>query len=136
MLVLLDLDGNSLSGQIPSTLGSLADLKYLLLNRNQFTGSIPDSFTGLESIDLLLLDNNALTGDDAPICGPNGPGAPSSFITDCVVQCECCSLCCDADDTDCYNDDDLLANIDYAWEAGYRRDAYVFSEDIIFRTNV
>ena len=84
--------------------------------------------------------NNSLSGNAAPLCGPAGPDGPNIFVMDCGtgggVTRECCSKCCDKPgDNNCYDDQDLLANVDSSWETGFRRDAYLFREDIVFRSN-
>ena len=56
----LDLVRNQLSGLIPSSLGSLANLQELHLNLNQLSGAIPSSLgTNLQSLDL---SRNQLSG--------------------------------------------------------------------------
>ena len=49
--MLLDLDHNRLTGQIPSELGNIAKLYILSLNHNQLTGTIPLSFANLVEVD-------------------------------------------------------------------------------------
>lgn len=96
---------------------------------------------------MILLDNNNITGGAAHVCGPDGPTGPSVMSSDCCkgddckdvaeLECECCTYCC-ADKTSCYNDQDLLSNLDLEWEhtfsvnTGYIRDSFVFSENIVF----
>ena len=55
------LSDNQLSGQIPSELGSLANLEELLLNDNPgLSGPLPGSFTGLTSLTQLDLSGTGL----------------------------------------------------------------------------
>ena len=56
------MNNNSLTGPIPSELGSLENLKELLLNNNSLTGIIPSGLGDLENLKELLLNNNSLTG--------------------------------------------------------------------------
>jgi hypothetical protein len=58
-LVLLDLHTNGFEGELPTQLGTLSNLAFLLLNRNELTGSMPDSFNNLSNLGtyLLLLTN-------------------------------------------------------------------------------
>ncbi len=58
----IDLDGNQLTGSIPDSLGDLAQLSYLDLDGNQLTGSIPDSLGNLTNLQSLYLNGNQLTG--------------------------------------------------------------------------
>ena len=43
-LYLLNLDGNSLSGEIPAFMGDFVNLTCLMLNDNKLTGNVPGSF--------------------------------------------------------------------------------------------
>ncbi|KAI3880870.1 hypothetical protein MKW92_026829, partial [Papaver armeniacum] len=73
--ILLDLSYNDLSGEIPSSLGSLNKLERLNLSHNKFFGSIPSSFDRLLSLRIVNISYNKLSGPipnikafkDAPI---------------------------------------------------------------------
>ena len=56
------LDGNRLSGGIPTELGSLANLRMLDLNVNQLSGPIPSSLESLANLQELSLNGNQLSG--------------------------------------------------------------------------
>ena len=56
------LDGNNLSGSIPSELGNLSNLNSLLLDGNALSGPIPSELGNLSSLKALLLNGNALSG--------------------------------------------------------------------------
>ncbi|CAA7032063.1 unnamed protein product [Microthlaspi erraticum] len=59
----LDLSHNSLSGQIPSSLGSVSSLRYLDLTGNSFSGTLSDDFfTNCSSLRYLSLSHNHLEG--------------------------------------------------------------------------
>eukprot|EP00549_Striatella_unipunctata_P018668 CAMPEP_0118683960 /NCGR_PEP_ID=MMETSP0800-20121206/6354_1 /TAXON_ID=210618 ORGANISM="Striatella unipunctata, Strain CCMP2910" /NCGR_SAMPLE_ID=MMETSP0800 /ASSEMBLY_ACC=CAM_ASM_000638 /LENGTH=651 /DNA_ID=CAMNT_0006580565 /DNA_START=15 /DNA_END=1971 /DNA_ORIENTATION=- len=125
-LLLLDLDDNQLTGEIPINLGGLSKLYFLLLNRNRLTGSIPVALNGLENIQMLLLDNNTLMGSLDFMCGST---SLDIMYADCggsskEVNCSCCQECC-VDSTVCY-DNDFAANQDPIWENGYIRTAFIF----------
>lgn len=62
-LMSIDLSKNSLSGQIPEEIGSLAGLTNLNLSWNYFTGNIPDNIGTLRSLESLDLSNNQLYGE-------------------------------------------------------------------------
>jgi Leucine-rich repeat (LRR) protein len=49
-LLLLDLEDNSLTGEIPSSLGDIPNLSFILLNKNNLTGRLHHSLGQLESL--------------------------------------------------------------------------------------
>ena len=57
----LDLGSNRLTGNIPTELGNLSNLKNLYLNRNQLTGEIPRGLGSLPNLQWLYLGFNRLT---------------------------------------------------------------------------
>ena len=57
----LDLGSNSLTGNIPATLGSLTKLKWLSLTTNQLSGSVP-ALGALVNLEDLILSRNQLSG--------------------------------------------------------------------------
>ena len=59
----LSLPENGLTGEIPSELGSLANLTWLSLNENQLRGNIPSELGGLSGLTGLWLHENQLTGE-------------------------------------------------------------------------
>ena len=59
----LHLDRNELSGEIPSEIGNLTNLEELHLHFNDFTGEIPSSIGNLTNLTFLRLYGNQLTGD-------------------------------------------------------------------------
>ena len=58
----LALFSNSLRGEIPPSLGSLSNLRELLLHHNQLVGEIPPSLGSLHSLETLDLSANKLNG--------------------------------------------------------------------------
>ncbi|KAG8366781.1 hypothetical protein BUALT_Bualt16G0003400 [Buddleja alternifolia] len=58
----LNLGYNELNGHIPSSLGLLKNLKYLLLSNNAFTGPIPSSIGNLTSLEQIFLSSNEMNG--------------------------------------------------------------------------
>jgi len=58
----LILNYNGLSGTLPDSLGSLANLRNLVLQSNQLSGGIPESLGNLASLEELGLAHNQLSG--------------------------------------------------------------------------
>ena len=56
-----------LSGEIPATVGSFADLKRLYLHGNMLMGEVPTEIGNIASLTNLWLKNNMLSGGDLPI---------------------------------------------------------------------
>ena len=65
----LELYGNQLSGAIPTELGNLANLAWLVLYSNQLTGAIPSHLGDLTNLQFLRLDRNQLSGAIPPQLG-------------------------------------------------------------------
>ena len=59
----LVLEGNGLSGEIPTELGSLSNLSWLMLNGNGLSGEIPAELGNLSHLKVLRLDNTYLSGE-------------------------------------------------------------------------
>lgn len=59
----LALFSNSLRGELPRSLGSLSNLRELLLHHNQLVGEIPGSLGGLRCLETLDLSNNQFSGE-------------------------------------------------------------------------
>jgi len=66
-LVIVYLDYNQLTGNIPSTLSNLHGLQTLSMAYNRLSGSIPTSFGDLDHLSYLNLGYNKLTGIPAEI---------------------------------------------------------------------
>ncbi|KAH7841934.1 hypothetical protein Vadar_021517 [Vaccinium darrowii] len=62
----LDLSYNQFSGNIPTWIGSLSNLKVLLLQNNHFEGNIPKELCHLSSLTLIDLSFNNLFGSIIP----------------------------------------------------------------------
>lgn len=87
---------------------------------------------------MLLLHDNDLTGHVEYMCGDDAPQGLEVFSADCggstpEIGCSCCTACCQDGKDDCVRGD-LLATFDLTYENFYQRDQYVFSEDLVFRT--
>lgn len=54
--------GNNLEGTIPTEIGTITSLDWLMLEENLFTGTIPNVFNQMINLDTLYLDDNLLTG--------------------------------------------------------------------------
>ncbi len=60
---------NRLSGEIPPELGSLSNLKDLVLDDNELSGEIPPELGGLSNLTRLALGRNRLSGEIPPELG-------------------------------------------------------------------
>ncbi|XP_021736803.1 probable LRR receptor-like serine/threonine-protein kinase At4g20940 [Chenopodium quinoa] len=58
----LDISNNLFAGSLPSGIGSLASLQNLTCSGNNISGPIPDSISGLTSLESLDLSRNSLSG--------------------------------------------------------------------------
>ncbi|KAH6835099.1 hypothetical protein C2S53_012614 [Perilla frutescens var. hirtella] len=59
----LNLGYNEFNGNLPSSLGYLKKLRYLILWENSFKGSIPQTIGNLSSLEELYLSNNQMSGN-------------------------------------------------------------------------
>ena len=62
----LSLPDNNLSGSLPTVLGDLTHLRWLVLDENDLTGPIPPELADLEQLEWLVLNDNNLTGPVPP----------------------------------------------------------------------
>lgn len=63
------LNDNALTGAIPAQLGNLVNLENLWLDRNRLTGSIPEELGDLSNLRTLYMMSNRLTGSIPPSLG-------------------------------------------------------------------
>ncbi|CAL4959374.1 unnamed protein product [Urochloa decumbens] len=68
-LAVLQLDGNSLAGPIPDTIGKCSSLYLLSLGHNALTGPIPAGISELKKLEILRLEYNNLSGEIPPQLG-------------------------------------------------------------------
>lgn len=61
-LIVLNLGGNNLGGNIPNVLKAAKDLTYLELSDNHFDGPFPSFIQKLKKLEVLMLANNRLEG--------------------------------------------------------------------------
>ncbi|BBN02611.1 hypothetical protein MPTK1_2g16620 [Marchantia polymorpha subsp. ruderalis] len=61
-LMLLDVSGNEITGELPKELGTLHGLKYLFMAKNNFDGSIPTELGEIIDLSELDLSENQLSG--------------------------------------------------------------------------
>ncbi|KAG8502411.1 hypothetical protein CXB51_000439 [Gossypium anomalum] len=61
-LKILNFGNNSFSGEIPSRLGSLTELRRLFLYQNNFKGGVPFSLGNLSKLEILSLFENRISG--------------------------------------------------------------------------
>lgn len=65
-LLIMDMSSNSLTGPLPSSLGSLSSLLKLDLSNNLLSGSLPQELSKLKNLTLLDLRNNNISGGLSP----------------------------------------------------------------------
>ncbi|CAF2170843.1 unnamed protein product [Brassica napus] len=74
----MDISSNSVSGQIPETLGNISSLTHVDLSQNKLTGEIPVSLTGLKSLTFFNVSYNNLSGPVPSLLSQKF--SPSSFV--------------------------------------------------------
>jgi Leucine-rich repeat (LRR) protein len=136
-LVLLDLGINNLTNIVPSSLGNLKKLEYLLLNGNlHLTGGLhPVTAANHPHLKVLLIDGTLIKiqtiNCEFTVSGTSNVTATLKTYTDCVrpnvPPCECCKCCKVADGFGCSKA--LLANIDGSWLQTFDRTSYTVFED-------
>ena len=77
-VVTLDLTDNGLAGELPASLGSLAEMTALRVGSNALSGRLPDSLALLSLVELQYAD----TG----LCVPGGGVVPDMAERDCVPR--------------------------------------------------
>jgi len=125
-LQMLDLEGNDFNGEIPTFYGLMASLSILKLNHNQLFGTIPSELSSLGNLKVLLLNNNNLYGKTKEICAATNQYL-IQFTSDCYpsmnsdteeeVSCDCCTLCCNDENTDC--NDKVSGDFTKNWSVNY-----------------
>ena len=68
-VIILDMNANSLSGQLPVSLGRLDQLRELYLDWNNLEGEIPPELGGLAHLELFTAAGNQLNGEIPPELG-------------------------------------------------------------------
>mmetsp|Transcript_16614 Transcript_16614/g.36343 ORF Transcript_16614/g.36343 Transcript_16614/m.36343 type:complete len:744 (+) Transcript_16614:137-2368(+) len=127
-LVYLDLSHNALTGDIPTNLHNLEELRFLLLSHNLLDGPVPDSLKTLENLNMVTVDHNEGMASTSVgnICDDDGPSDLEFLLADCAVTCPCCERCCKPNDDAC--GEQASPNIN----EGYHRFGYEFAEDLKF----
>jgi len=122
-IILLDLGFNAFVETIPTELGDMFNLTYLLLNKNQLTGTIS---LVARNLTVGIFDHNNLSDNTTALCAVwNGETTITADCNGPNTTCSCCALCCLPDDDTCLSSD-LLALFDPVWEDGYLRVEYDF----------
>lgn len=58
----INVQNMGIAGSIPSAIGLLTSLRYLVMNNNALVGTIPSSMGGLAKLEMIHLEDNYLTG--------------------------------------------------------------------------
>eukprot|EP00588_Corethron_pennatum_P013022 CAMPEP_0194276052 /NCGR_PEP_ID=MMETSP0169-20130528/8735_1 /TAXON_ID=218684 /ORGANISM="Corethron pennatum, Strain L29A3" /LENGTH=378 /DNA_ID=CAMNT_0039019675 /DNA_START=435 /DNA_END=1571 /DNA_ORIENTATION=- len=97
-LSILDLDNNSLGGNL-NGIGNATSLTTVSLFSNLLTGAVPtEELDSLQNLVTLYIDDNNLTGAIGGTLCNNAMVENMGFseiMTDCVVECSCCTRCRD-----------------------------------------
>lgn len=139
-LVLLDLDKNDLTGEVPMELSKLTKLQYLFLNRNgKLAGQVPSDVQLLPDLRILLLSGTSMSGGLDHLCNRASPlSAVEVASADCSgdtpeLVCTCCSICCaDGTTADTNSASQPCTNtvyfgeIDPNWKDSFERTEYKF----------
>ncbi|CAJ1944499.1 unnamed protein product [Cylindrotheca closterium] len=138
----LDLQGNSFSGDLPSSIGQAKELVDIYLKGNSLSGELPEEINQLTRLQLVLLEQNGFTGDMAgKFCNPNNPskmlnvvkisngeenGIIKTLVMDCSEEnltCECCTKCC-ASGNDICNTEVDWTNFRLYWKPHWNHGYY------------
>jgi len=100
-LTSLKLNSNRLRGTIPFNFGLLTLLAQLRLDDNRFSGNIPDELGNLTILKSMRLFENDLEGSmPESVCAltPDNDGSTGvsyliDLVSDCEIECDCCSSC-------------------------------------------
>jgi Leucine-rich repeat (LRR) protein len=148
-LVYMDLSGNHLSGTIPSELGNLKQLEFLILNNNQnITGSIPTSITKLQKLHVTFFDGTSLTSGIDQICNLplfNGTISGNKVVayadcggdSDVEVNCDCCTCCSDLENSGRGCSIPYQLNLRKDWSVDFQSLKFTVTNETVFlnRTN-
>jgi hypothetical protein len=93
---IVDLRRNGLTGSIPATFGTnMTRLEQLFVDGNDLTGTVPSSLGQIPSLTSFLFSDNSLTGSvDSFLCTAGRTWV--NLVADCQeeVTCSCCTSCC------------------------------------------
>jgi len=150
-IIMIDLSTNELEGTIPPELGTLENLKYLLLNRNDdLVGTVPVEVQNLPHLSVFMVDQTSVTGSLAVACDRDSKPHVQLLGANCNtedqdddlglglsrMECKCCAVCCDTvgtlgppDDTSCH-DNTFFGQEDPTWENSYQRKQYQFGGEV------
>ncbi|KAE8694985.1 hypothetical protein F3Y22_tig00110761pilonHSYRG00082 [Hibiscus syriacus] len=80
------MNNNSISGQIPSELRSLPQLRHFLLDNNNLTGNLPPELSQMPNLKIFQLDNNNFTGTEIPASYSNMSNLVKPGLWNCSLQ--------------------------------------------------
>mmetsp|Transcript_8036 Transcript_8036/g.17942 ORF Transcript_8036/g.17942 Transcript_8036/m.17942 type:complete len:515 (-) Transcript_8036:136-1680(-) len=86
----LSLTSNELDGQIPSELAALTNMAQMFFYRNKLTGAIPTEIASLTKLETFMVHENDLTGAmPNGMCKPQGGGTFERLTADCHEEVSC-----------------------------------------------
>jgi len=142
-LVMLDLEGNDFSGEIPEDLGKISRLEFLAINRNEnIIGTVPASVQTLPMLEIILTDKTSLSGDLNALCGRFSGSNEKTAIevagADCLdgqdaeLVCDCCTICCHdiRISAKCSQNDDYRV-LENGWKNSFKNQEYEFSKNLV-----
>jgi hypothetical protein len=137
-MVYLDVELNQMTGTLPVNLTALENLQELYLSENDFSGTLPKEFERFRRMAHLWVHNNRLTGQipselvalpvkSLNLHGNNMTGAMDLICSktplfaiisadcageDALVDCPCCSKCCDHNSGNCTTNYNAICAVD------------------------
>ncbi|CAB9505672.1 leucine Rich Repeat [Seminavis robusta] len=106
-----DVSSSDLTGTISTSLEQMTRLRYFDISNNRFHGTIPQQLSALTELRKFHVNGNNLSGSiPHSICALARPQIesfevaadclPTEGVHDPLVECSCCTLCCDGESRD------------------------------------
>lgn len=93
----LSIAGAQLTGTLPAEMGHLSSLRRVWLSNNQLSGTIPNELKKLSALELFKIEMNDLTGEiPEGVCSivSSSEYEHKAIVADCdKLKCSCCTEC-------------------------------------------